>query len=67
MLSRRFLGVAQRQGLAQLGIRRMATVSDSPLDKKVRQNNQEEGNFINYKKMSENLAIVRQRLNRPLT
>jgi aconitate hydratase len=67
MLSRRFLGVARRQGLAQLGIRRMATVSDSPLDKKVRQNNQEEGNFINYKKMSENLAIVRQRLNRPLT
>jgi len=45
----------------------MATVSDSPLDKKVRQNNQEDGNFINYKKMSENLAIVRSRLNRPLT
>lgn len=54
--------------MASLGIRRMATVGDSPLDKKVRQNNQEEGNFINYKKMSENLAIVRQRLNnRPLT
>ena len=33
----------------------------------VRQNNWEEGNFINYKKMSENLAIVRSRLNRPLT
>ena len=34
----------------------------------VRQNNWEDGNFINYKKMSENLAIVRQRLNnRPLT
>src|SRR2546421_3975250 len=30
-------------------------------------NNQESGNFINYKKMSENLSIVRQRLNRPLT
>jgi len=45
----------------------MATVSDSPLDKKVRQNNWEENNFINYKKMSENLAIVRARLNRPLT
>ena len=27
----------------------------------------EEGNFINYKKMSENLAVVRSRLNRPLT
>lgn len=33
----------------------------------VRQNNWEENNFINYKKMSENLAIVRSRLNRPLT
>jgi aconitate hydratase len=69
MLSTRklVLGLAQKRGLAQLGIRRMATVSDSPLDKKVRQNNQEDGNFINYKKMSENLAIVRSRLNRPLT
>jgi aconitate hydratase len=64
---RQLLGVAQRRAFAQLGIRRMATVSDSPLDKKVRQNNQESNNFINYKKMSENLAIVRQRLNRPLT
>ncbi|KAK7745997.1 Aconitate hydratase mitochondrial [Cytospora paraplurivora] len=45
----------------------MATVTDSPLDRKVKQNNWEEGNFINYKKMSENLAIVRSRLNRPLT
>ena len=33
----------------------------------VKQNNWEEGNFINYKKMSENLAVVRARLNRPLT
>ncbi|EHA50079.1 hypothetical protein MCOR27_004030 [Pyricularia oryzae] len=47
--------------------RRMATVSDSPLDRKVRQNNWEENNFIPYKKLSENLAIVRSRLNRPLT
>jgi len=47
--------------------RSMATVSDSPLDKKVRQNNLEDSNFINYKKMSENLAVVRKRLNRPLT
>jgi aconitate hydratase len=45
----------------------MATVSDSPLDQKVRQNIHEPNNFINYKKMSENLAIVRSRLNRPLT
>lgn len=30
-------------------------------------NNWEESSFINYKRMSENLAIVRQRLNRPLT
>jgi aconitate hydratase len=51
---------------AASGIRRMATVSDNPLDKKVRQNNWEEGNFINYKKMSDNLDIVRSRLNRPL-
>src|SRR5690606_31648028 len=33
----------------------------------VRQNTWEDGNFINYKKMSENLAIVRSRLNRTLT
>ncbi|KAF1737033.1 Aconitate hydratase, mitochondrial [Beauveria bassiana] len=54
--SRAFTGTAA-------GIRRLATVSDSPLDRK---NNWEESNFINYKKMSENLAIVRGRLNRPL-
>ncbi|KAM5341645.1 hypothetical protein ACJ41O_014676 [Fusarium nematophilum] len=54
-------------GAAASGIRRMATVSDSPLDKKVRQNLWEDSNFINYKKMSENLDIVRARLNRPLS
>lgn len=43
----------------------MASISG--LDRKVRQNNWEESNFINYQKMSENLSIVRQRLNRPLT
>jgi aconitate hydratase len=54
--------------MANMSLRRcMATVSDSPLDAKVKQNNWEEGNFINYKKMSENLAVVRSRLNRPLT
>ncbi|KAI5309187.1 Aconitate hydratase mitochondrial [Ascosphaera atra] len=45
----------------------MATVADSPLDKKVEMTNWEKGNFINYKKMAENLSIVRQRLQRPLT
>ncbi|KAK4040999.1 aconitase family-domain-containing protein [Parachaetomium inaequale] len=69
LASRQLLGVARSRavGSASLGLRRMATVTDSPLDKKVRQNNWEENNFINYKKMSENLAIVRSRLNRPLT
>ena len=40
---------------------------DADMHSQVRQNNWEEGNFINYKKMSENLNIVRSRLNRPLT
>ncbi|KYK56688.1 aconitate hydratase [Drechmeria coniospora] len=63
------LAPAQRRclGGAASGIRRLATISNSPLDRKVRQNNWEDNNFINYKKMSENLAIVRSRLNRPLT
>lgn len=69
LASRQLLGLARSRavGSASLGLRRMATVTDSPLDQKVRQNNWEENNFINYKKMSENLAIVRSRLNRPLT
>ncbi|KAH8179534.1 aconitase family (aconitate hydratase) domain-containing protein [Sarocladium implicatum] len=71
LATRQVLGNVARSravgGAASSGIRRMATVSDSPLDRKVRQNNWEENNFINYKKMSENLAIVRGRLNRPLT
>ncbi|AEO67704.1 a8fafc3e-276e-47b8-9eb6-d2c251888b4b [Thermothielavioides terrestris] len=69
LASRQLLGVARSRalGCASLGLRRMATLTDSPLDKKVRQNNLEENSFINYKKMSENLAIVRSRLNRPLT
>ncbi|TQV98336.1 hypothetical protein V2A60_007916 [Cordyceps javanica] len=69
LASRQVLGnVARTRAFAgsTTGIRRLATVSDSPLDRKVRQNNWEENNFINYKKMSENLAIVRGRLNRPL-
>ncbi|MCJ1319713.1 Aconitate hydratase mitochondrial [Xylographa vitiligo] len=47
--------------------RTLATVTDAPLDKKVEMSNWEKGNYINYKKMSENLAVVRSRLNRPLT
>ncbi|KAL9623837.1 MAG: hypothetical protein Q9160_001828 [Pyrenula sp. 1 TL-2023] len=71
------------------GTRTLATVTDSPLDKKVEMTNWEKvcqknfrktytagssrhpvamkGHYINYKKMSENLSIVRSRLNRPLT
>ncbi|KAI4148580.1 MAG: hypothetical protein LQ341_001536 [Variospora aurantia] len=45
----------------------MATVTDDPLSKKVEMTNWEKGHYINYKKMSENLAVVRSRLNRPLT
>jgi hypothetical protein len=53
---------------SQLGRRGLATVSDTPnLSKKVEMTNWETGHYINYKKMSENLAIVRGRLNRPLT
>jgi aconitate hydratase len=69
LATRQVLGnVARSRVVGSLAMRRtMATVTDSPLDKKVKQNNWEEGNFINYKKMSENLAVVRSRLNRPLT
>lgn len=70
LASRQVLGhvARSRAAVGSLGLRRcMATVTDSPLDRKVKQNNWEEGNFINYKKMSENLSIVRSRLNRPLT
>ncbi|KLU92586.1 hypothetical protein MAPG_11531, partial [Magnaporthiopsis poae ATCC 64411] len=66
---RQLLGRVARARVASCGLRRMATVSDHPLDRKVRQNllAREENNFIDYKKMSENLSIVRSRLNRPLT
>ena len=47
--------------------RGFATATDNPLDKKVEMTNWEKGHYINYKKMSENLDIVRSRLNRPLT
>jgi aconitate hydratase len=67
LASRRLAFAAQRRAIAPLSIRGMATVGDDPLSKKVKMNNWEENSFINYKRMSENLAIVRQRLNRPLT
>ncbi|PTU18116.1 hypothetical protein P175DRAFT_0511566 [Aspergillus ochraceoroseus IBT 24754] len=54
-----------RIGALLLGTRGMATVN--PLDQKVEMCNTEKGNYINYKKMSENLDIVRARLSRPLT
>ncbi|KAF2400000.1 putative mitochondrial aconitate hydratase [Trichodelitschia bisporula] len=51
-----------------LGRRGLASLTSTPnLDKKVEMTNWEKGHYINYKKMSENLAIVRSRLNRPLT
>ncbi|KAF3004867.1 Aconitate hydratase mitochondrial [Curvularia kusanoi] len=46
--------------------RSLATVSDAPLSRKVEMTNWEKGNYINYQKMSENLKVVRSRLNRPL-
>lgn len=68
LATRQLMGVARGRALGSVSsVRRMATVSDSPLDQKVRQNIHEANNFINYKKMSENLAVVRSRLNRPLT
>jgi aconitate hydratase len=51
-----------------LGRRTFASVQDAPLSKKVEMTNAETGHYINYQKMSENLSIVRARLNnRPLT
>ncbi|KAI6250498.1 Aconitate hydratase, mitochondrial [Erysiphe necator] len=67
MVLRRLHGVGQLRASAMLRTRGMATIGSSPLDKKVRQNNKEANNFINYKAMAENLAIVRSRLNRPLS
>ncbi|KAF3015380.1 hypothetical protein G7054_g7364 [Neopestalotiopsis clavispora] len=69
LATRQVLGNATRsRAMATMGLRRsMATVTDSPLDRKVKQNMWEDNTFVNYKKMSENLDIVRSRLNRPLT
>ncbi|KAJ5630964.1 Aconitate hydratase [Penicillium longicatenatum] len=54
-----------RAGALLFGTRAYATAS--PLDKKVEMTIHEKGNYINYKKMNENLDIVRGRLQRPLT
>ncbi|KAF2870971.1 aconitase family-domain-containing protein [Massariosphaeria phaeospora] len=56
-----------RVGQSLASRRQLATVSDAPLSRKVEMTNWEKGHYINYKKMNENLNIVRQRLNRPLT
>ncbi|KAL1602800.1 Aconitate hydratase mitochondrial [Paraconiothyrium brasiliense] len=55
-----------RVGQSLVQRRQLATVSDAPLSKKVEMTNWEKGHYINYQKMSENLGIVRKRLNRPL-
>ncbi|KAL1594996.1 Aconitate hydratase mitochondrial [Nothophoma quercina] len=55
-----------RVGQSFVSRRSLATVSDAPLSRKVEMTNWEKGNYINYQKMSENLKIVRGRLNRPL-
>ncbi|KAG0125153.1 aconitase family-domain-containing protein [Tuber indicum] len=69
MLSRHLPRASKLAAGLRLGqkYRGLATVSDDPLSRKVEMTNWEKGNYINYKKMSENLAIVRSRLNRPLT
>merc|ERR1711981_341071 len=64
--TRQLFAATQRRAIAH-GIRRMATVSDSPLDQKVPQNVHEKSHYIPYKKLYGNLQIVRSRLNRPLT
>ncbi|RPA98920.1 aconitate hydratase [Choiromyces venosus 120613-1] len=69
MLSRHLPRASKLTAGLRLGqkYRGLAAVSDDPLSRKVEMTNWEKGNYINYKKMGENLAIVRSRLNRPLT
>ncbi|GAO46588.1 hypothetical protein G7K_0816-t1 [Saitoella complicata NRRL Y-17804] len=50
---------------AARNVRSLATVADA--SGKVQLSNLEKGKYINYEKLSENIDIVRQRLNRPLT
>jgi len=47
--------------------RGMATAAPRIGDRKVQMSPLEKGNYINYQRIEDNLAIVRQRLNRPLT
>ncbi|AOW03830.1 aconitase family-domain-containing protein [Yarrowia lipolytica] len=49
--------------------RSLATTTNASLnlDSKVRMNNWEANNFLNFKKHTENVQIVKERLNRPLT
>ncbi|KAF1837954.1 aconitate hydratase [Decorospora gaudefroyi] len=56
-----------RVGQSLASRRQLATVSDAPLSRKVEMTNWENGHYINYHKMNENLNIVKKRLNRPLT
>ncbi|USP73095.1 Aconitate hydratase, mitochondrial [Curvularia clavata] len=56
-----------RLGQSLASRRQLATVSDAALSRKVEMTNWEKGHYINYQKMSENLGVVRSRLNRPLT
>ncbi|RKP06485.1 aconitase [Thamnocephalis sphaerospora] len=55
-----------RPALATFRTRGYAQTADAGLDR-VPMSNLEKGKFINYKRIEDNLAIVRQRLNRPLT
>ncbi|PKY00839.1 aconitate hydratase [Aspergillus campestris IBT 28561] len=69
MISTRFarMGALGPKSRLFLGARGLATAGSNPLDRKVEMTNFEKGNYINYKKMSENLDVVRRRLSRPLT
>lgn len=60
------LSTSLRLGQAQR-VRRLASVTENTLDRKVEMNLWEKGKYVDYKKMSDNLKIVRGRLNKPLT
>ncbi|KAG8960311.1 Aconitate hydratase mitochondrial [Tulasnella sp. 408] len=64
MLTRTSRTVAKRRLVPTKG---MATAAPRIGDTKVRMSPLEEGNYINYQRIEDNLAIVRKRLNRPLT
>ncbi|KAG8798488.1 Aconitate hydratase mitochondrial, partial [Serendipita sp. 399] len=61
-------GVQQRAAsLAQSLRRLMATAAPNIGDTKVQMSLLEPGKYINYQRIEDNLAIIRKRLNRPLT